>query len=524
MPQLSPSNSTQNSHSATSSPAATPGSPSMGSIAGKPHLLPANSEYYNHSISLGQPGSANYTRRPTGEQGNAQIPKGYALPKSDWRPDAAVTTCEADDCSVAFGPAKSEAASLFGGFTAIISQPLAARRHHCRACGKIFCSSHSAQSMPLLALDRDTFLAAIGSATGAQTPFISTSTSRSSAAHRSRSMADVNRVSSSTRRSGSSTPMSTSQEMGTGGYFDGFSSPAASPPSAPTRKQSQNGQVVVARVCDLCALSLALGANLSNPLESFQQAMQAEAQRSGRASSLPRNADSSRAQSVRLANRGSVSLQTSPETSQHLSQPRRLSPVVASRSSSTHRSTPSTSAPSDSTDTSPSTGSSGRFRQISGESSASDSQATLASIETQLTSPPASAHVSPKQTIGDANDTNHPEHHIDRAQDAGQPDIQDTSSAGMTRIASNTSVSTVGPDNNASNITTTPAPYKSVGKDYAHKDRVSTLSRALARTQVSHPLDPRHSRVSAKKEEAGGSNPDSSLEAVLPGTSYTWST
>jgi hypothetical protein len=57
---------------------------------------------------------------------------GYLVPRKDWLPDSAASSCmHTDECNAKFPPAKDTA--LFGGFTNIIAIPFTSRRHHCRS-------------------------------------------------------------------------------------------------------------------------------------------------------------------------------------------------------------------------------------------------------------------------------------------------------------------------------------------------------------------------------------------------------
>ncbi|KAI9033240.1 hypothetical protein DFJ74DRAFT_175258 [Hyaloraphidium curvatum] len=63
-------------------------------------------------------------------QGPSTVP---GMRNSHWKADADVGSCEDPACDVRFG------LTLFGYV----------RRHHCRACGGIFCAAHSSMEAPL---------------------------------------------------------------------------------------------------------------------------------------------------------------------------------------------------------------------------------------------------------------------------------------------------------------------------------------------------------------------------------------
>jgi hypothetical protein len=179
-------------------------------------------------------------------------PVGQMLSKSQWTPDSEVSRCQYSDCSATFPPtnrlsetSSSAAIQLFSGFTNIISHPFQSRRHHCRSCGKIFCSMHSSNTL-LLSYDQDNATASNGlhppppttpglaSPVGGAFPF-SSILRRSSA-------------------SGSATPSSAS-----------FPEATQETSSSPTNSFSANHLIPIqahARVCDDCFISLQVSANL----------------------------------------------------------------------------------------------------------------------------------------------------------------------------------------------------------------------------------------------------------------------
>ncbi|SCZ89148.1 BZ3500_MvSof-1268-A1-R1_Chr1-1g00990 [Microbotryum saponariae] len=63
------------------------------------------------------------------KSGDSSVAAGVALPRSAWRPDEEALICAASDCSLRFD--------------------LINRRHHCRKCGEVFCSSHSSRMVSL---------------------------------------------------------------------------------------------------------------------------------------------------------------------------------------------------------------------------------------------------------------------------------------------------------------------------------------------------------------------------------------
>ncbi|GAA5965097.1 hypothetical protein JCM3765_004855 [Sporobolomyces pararoseus] len=141
--------------------------------------------------------------------------KGRMLPKSEWKPDEAAQTCADQDCHLRFD--------------------LLNRRHHCRACGDVFCASHSS---------RATFL--WPTCEEEQSPMGFTprgtprGTPRSSALDLPSLAYSVSPSSSSISTSSSSTATSSSAPT--------TSPPASQPPTLPAP--------VSARVCDRCYFSV----------------------------------------------------------------------------------------------------------------------------------------------------------------------------------------------------------------------------------------------------------------------------
>ena len=128
-----------------------------------------------------------------------------AVPRSLWTPDAAAPRCEYQGCNAIFAPIDD--VKSFGGW--IISKTLYPARHHCRACGACICAAHSSATLPL-AVSQTEMLAVLA------------------------------------------TPNSQTEATEYFTQQGGIRSRGAKKPST----ESPRTQVVVARVCDACAVSL----------------------------------------------------------------------------------------------------------------------------------------------------------------------------------------------------------------------------------------------------------------------------
>lgn len=188
-----------------------------------------------------------------------------------------MSICQARDCTTSFPPASATSpsapasafaasdsdaggpdvhvlspTSILGGITSILAHPFTARRHHCRACGKIFCSAHSSQSLPLQCAsqeqaDAERARTGLKSPNGSSSPFLS--------------LTGLARRGSTPAASGYSTPS---------GYLSPTSAQVQSPyfdyPSntlSPSNSNGKDSTIVTARVCDDCHISLTVAASLA---------------------------------------------------------------------------------------------------------------------------------------------------------------------------------------------------------------------------------------------------------------------
>ncbi|CAD6578008.1 MAG: hypothetical protein CYPHOPRED_000426 [Cyphobasidiales sp. Tagirdzhanova-0007] len=288
---------------------------------------------------------------------------------------------------------------------------------------------------------------------------------------------------------------SSSSDLGRN-YFGTHNNPGAVTFSPPSRngsggKPEDIGQTIKSRVCDLCYLSLSLGADLYNPAAAYTQLHLDHPPQFGLMTGL---AMSNPERLLQAKGRRSwpVSVRTSPTHSQTLS-----SEVVSSLNVQV--------AP----QTHPSSGSSaasinGRLRQ------ASAGTESFESADTHATTPPSgpSTHSSPKV-----------------AQSAYSKD-RITSSPAILPTSMFASGQLLGPA--SASLSTEAAEHFHEVLRHPSTDSIGTVNsnQTAQNMRILHPLDPRNIRIESHKE-LGGSNPDSSLEAIIPstpGVGWIWST
>lgn len=179
------------------------------------------------------------------------------LPRSSWTPDSAVERCQHSDCTATFpvvsarasengdlptnATASTAAAHFLSGLTSIISHPFQSRRHHCRACGRIFCGTHSSNTLPLST-------ASAVSSDASQLAPPPTTPGFMSPVGGGFPFTPFRKPSSS----GTATPVS---------QIDAHVNPTISSPSQDT---DSTPAIVQARVCDDCHVSLQLAYDLSS--------------------------------------------------------------------------------------------------------------------------------------------------------------------------------------------------------------------------------------------------------------------
>lgn len=301
---------------------------------------------------------------PVSPSVSALSPQGTLLPMSQWQPDSQVSVCQARDCNVKFAPVPtlppmpaadesgpedptsptssattSTTSSIFGGLTSMLAHPFTARRHHCRACGKIFCSAHSGQNLPLQCASQEQADVERSRLAGTASPLLS--------------LAGLTRRGSTPAMSGSGTAspngglLSPRSAAHTSPYFD-----YATRTSPTSSNRVLDSTVVSARVCDDCHISLTVAASLAG-IEISRQALSAS---------------------------GALSPSTagSPQASQTLSSTR-SGPMTASTDSIASRNS--------------------RTRQQSGQSTASSSGISISNPVTARSSPPTSQEGSPSTAV-----------------------------------------------------------------------------------------------------------------------------
>ena len=381
-------------------------------------------------------------------------PKGHILSRQEWLPDSAVQQCQNDECDVRFrSTASQDTTRVLSGFTNMFSLAFQARRHHCRACGKIFCRHHSSNSLPLLATN------------------------------------DYSHDVISTRefpKDGLSTtaiPSGTSTPSGAATAFSHTSS----------TKHNQAGQIIDSRVCDVCFLSLSLGANLYNPSASYSHDLERPPYFVSEFGSGSRLSPPGQSGQVENSRSGPVSARQSPTHSRFLSSAEQASslntPGLRHHNASSDDSTASSNQ---------------RGRQTSAGTE------SIESADTSATTPPygPSGDVSPNVLHGVGGKVK---------------EIRNTPfsvSAAVTPAPRQPSarLSTI----DAAERTESPSQYRQ------NDDIVKMLrsKHAEQNPRQMHPLDPRHVCLTSGKGLCC-SNPDSSLEATLPstpGVGWTWST
>lgn len=129
----------------------------------------------------------------------------------------------------------------------MIVHPFSSRRHHCRACGKIFCGQHSSNTLFLLNAGNDI------QPSSAATPNTSSFPSSSS-------LSRYGPRRGSMPASGTTTPSLSSASKDQ--YFPSFEAPTSSGSPSSVNGIS-SGQIVNARVCDDCHVSALVQASLA---------------------------------------------------------------------------------------------------------------------------------------------------------------------------------------------------------------------------------------------------------------------
>ena len=466
--------------------------------------------------------------------GQSAVPQGKMLARAEWHPDASTLRCSYRDCTALFPPVRASPPSASGsaagdatagqkGGLRALSASLAHlahnplryhRRHHCRACGRIYCAAHSSNTLPLEVADEDRdCLGAPGlpSAGGAA----------ASADAEQQGSQFIARI---TGRKGSWTPGVSARGAGAGTmltpplsadgspsehYFAGAGASAglATPTPAPA-------PVVNARVCDDCHVSLIVAASLA----SINQAAVAQLQLQGGRPSPP------------LAHGAAIQL-SSPTVRRAQSRVRTSAPVSVRHSpvASTSTSPSATTA----ADQDQAQDQDQRARQESGDSLASatssacpstSASSSAVSVETAGTTPPSTRSGSGKAS---------PRSPVDAS---GAPAL--AHEQGRDAPASTVAGAAVGEDAASPSMAEQYGVPQRLAADAHPADQVQTAATGKQQTQAQGQQQYSHARVAQLagnhnhmhvygEGNPGISGPPGSLESSIgstPGAGWTWST